>query len=297
MHHVNVSFGSHESDAARALIALAVREDFGEAGDITSLALLPPDSRGMAVVVARKAGILAGLPVALMTCRAIDPRLTFQPLKSDGDRVAAGHELAQIGGPLRSLLAAERIALNFLQRLSGVATQTRLFVDQLAGLSTQLLDTRKTPPGWRLLDKYAFRVGGGQNHRLGLHDMILIKDNHLAALGPIADPVGTAIRQARAKFPGVPLEIEVDSLEQLEAALRERPDFVVLDNMTLDQLREAVRRRNAAGVSTLLEASGGINLQNVRAVAETGVDRISVGTITHSTPALDIALDFVSSGR
>ena len=296
MHCVNLSFGSRETETARALVALAVREDFGELGDITSLALLPADAWGSAVAVARASGVVAGLPVAHLTCHTIDPRLTFQPLIGDGERVVPGQELAQIHGPLRSLLAAERIVLNFLQRLSGIATQTRNFVDQLAGLPTRVLDTRKSPPGWRLLDKYAFRVGGGQNHRLGLHDMILIKDNHLAALRYLAHPIATAIRQARAAFPGVALEIEVDSPDQLKEALSERPDFVLLDNMNLAQLRECVQIRRDAGVKTLLEASGGITLDNVRAVAATGVDRISIGAVTHSVPALDIALDFVSSG-
>jgi nicotinate-nucleotide pyrophosphorylase (carboxylating) len=288
-------FGRREIEACCDLLTLALREDLGEAGDVTSLALVPATAMGTARFVARADGIVAGLPAAALTCRTVDPHLVWVSRKTDGDRVGRGDVLAEIRGSLRSILAAERIALNFLQRLSGVATQTRSLVDLLRGLPTRLLDTRKTPPGWRLLDKYAFRVGGGQNHRLGLHDMILIKDNHLAALSHLPDPVGTAIQRARASSPGVRVEIEVDSLTQLEAALPHQPDYILLDNMTLEQMRECVRRRDAAKVRTLLEASGGITAQTIRAVAETGVDRISVGAVTHSALALDIALDFVVS--
>jgi nicotinate-nucleotide pyrophosphorylase (carboxylating) len=199
--------------------------------------------------------------------------------------------LATARGPIPSLLTAERTALNFLQHLSGIATQTRRYVDAIAGLPARILDTRKTLPGWRLLEKYAVRCGGGHNHRTGLYDGILIKDNHLAAIGKAS--VREAVRLARGgPFGQLPVEIEVDTLAQFDEALAVGPDIVLLDNMTAEQMREAVRRRNAAAPKVLLEASGGVNLTTVRTIAETGVDRISVGALTHSAPALDIALDY-----
>jgi nicotinate-nucleotide pyrophosphorylase (carboxylating) len=203
---------------------------------------------------------------------------------------------------MRGLLSGERIALNFLQHLSGVATQTRRYVDAVAGLPVQILDTRKTLPGWRLLEKYAVRQGGGHNHRMGLYDGVLVKDNHLAALRA-ADPITAAVEAARRSVgKAVPLEIEVDNLEQFDVALDFRPDIILLDNMSLADMREAVRRRAAETADekstggsevVLLEASGGVTLATVRAIAETGVDRISVGALTHSAPALDIALDYL----
>jgi nicotinate-nucleotide pyrophosphorylase (carboxylating) len=215
---------------------------------------------------------------------------------TDGQRGEKGTELARVSGGVRTLLAAERTALNFLQHLSGIATLTRRYVDAVAGLPVQILDTRKTTPGWRLLAKYAVRCGGGHNHRMGLHDGVLIKDNHLAPFGSGPDAITKAVQAARAKVGHtVPLEIEVDTLEQLDAALAVRPDIVLLDNMTLDQMREAVRRRNAVAPEVKLEASGGVNLESIRGIAETGVDSISVGALTHSAPALDIALDYLPS--
>jgi nicotinate-nucleotide pyrophosphorylase (carboxylating) len=198
---------------------------------------------------------------------------------------------------MRAILTAERTALNFLQHLSGIATLTRRYVDAVAGLNCQILDTRKTLPGWRLLEKYAVHCGGGRNHRMGLFDGILIKDNHLAALRS-ADcglRIADLIRQARGRAPGLPVELEVDNLDLLDVALACRPDIILLDNMSVAQMREAVARRNAVikqSERVLLEASGGVTLQTVRAIAETGVDRISVGALTHSAPALDIALDY-----
>ncbi len=198
---------------------------------------------------------------------------------------------------MRSILAVERIALNFLQHLSGIATLTRRYVDAVAGTKAKILDTRKTLPGWRMLEKYAVRMGGGTNHRLSLFDGILIKDNHLAAMRNVApgagDPIKAAIERCREANPSMPVEIEVDSREQLEVALACKPDIILLDNMTIDQIREAVWRRDSQSAATLLEASGGIDLGSVRWIAETGVDRISVGAITHSAPALDIALDYL----
>jgi nicotinate-nucleotide pyrophosphorylase (carboxylating) len=203
--------------------------------------------------------------------------------------------LARVRGPMRSILTGERTALNFLQRLSGVATQTARHAALVADLLCKVLDTRKTTPGWRLLEKYAVRMGGGHNHRMGLCDGVLIKDNHLAALGPTTSAVAQAVRLAREKHgTGVPLEIEVDTLEQLDVALAARPDIVLLDNMGPEQLREAVRRRDAVAPGVQLEASGGVSLGTLRAIAETGVDCVSIGALTHSAVALDIGLDYLT---
>jgi nicotinate-nucleotide pyrophosphorylase (carboxylating) len=286
-----------EIAACQTLIKLALAEDLGSAGDLTSQAVIPPDCAGRAVFVGRTWGTIAGLPAAAAVVGTVDPRLHLQTLVEDGTRVEAGARLAVVSGPMRSILAAERTALNFLQRLSGVATQTRRYVDAIAGLPTQILDTRKTTPGWRLLEKYAVRRGGGHNHRMGLYDGILIKDNHLAALSAEQkiEAVKRAVQLARSAIHAprsTLVEIEVDNLEQLDAALATGPDIILLDNMPLDMLREAVRRRNEKARSVKLEASGGVTLATVRAIAETGVDRISVGALTHSAPALDIALDY-----
>jgi nicotinate-nucleotide pyrophosphorylase (carboxylating) len=195
---------------------------------------------------------------------------------------------------MRSVLSGERTALNFLQHLSGIATQTHRYVDAVAGLKCQVLDTRKTLPGWRLLEKYAVRCGGGHNHRVGLFDGVLIKDNHLRALGLGKKEIRTAVEAARRLHgPAVPVEIEVDNLAELDEALRCGPDIVLLDNMPPEPMREAVRRRDAVAPRVRLEASGGVTLATVRAIAETGVDRVSVGALTHSAPALDIALDYL----
>ncbi|HEV3385634.1 MAG TPA: carboxylating nicotinate-nucleotide diphosphorylase, partial [Gemmata sp.] len=218
--------------------------------------------------------------------------LTFTVIVHDGVSVAQGTSLATVSGTLQSILAAERIALNFLQRLSGVASLTRKFVEAATGSHAKILDTRKTTPGWRLLEKYAVRTGGGTNHRLGLYDGILIKDNHLAGLG---GDIRKAIETARA-YPGnegLPVEVEVESLEQLENALAVPADIVLLDNMTTAQLHDAVVLRDKVAPGVLLEASGGVHLLSVQEIAATGVDRISVGSLTHSAPALDIALDYL----
>jgi nicotinate-nucleotide pyrophosphorylase (carboxylating) len=286
-------FTAAEADACRHLIESALVEDLGTASDLTSRAVIPEALEGRAVFVARSAGVLAGLPAVALTLAAVDRRLVFESLKQDGAPLAAGERVAVVAGPMRAILSAERTALNFLQRLSGVATQTRRFVEAVAGLPCHILDTRKTTPGWRRLEKYAVRAGGGHNHRMGLYDGVLIKDNHLAALGSGAETLEQAVAGARALVGHtVPLGIEVDTLEQVDRALACAPDIVLLDNMPADVLREAVRRRNATAPGVLLEASGGITLANVRAVAETGVDRISVGALTHSAPALDVALDY-----
>ena len=282
------AFTSEEAAACRRLVDWALAEDLCITGDRTSRALIPAEQMGKAAFVARSAGVVAGLPAAAMVCE----QLHFTSHIEDGSAVERGTVLATIEGSLRAILAAERTALNFLQRLSGIASLTRKYVDAAAGFPAQILDTRKTTPGWRLLDKYAVRMGGGTNHRVGLFDGILIKDNHLAGLN---GDVQLAIEMARSAAGNdwLPVEVEVDTLEQLEAALAAKPDIVLLDNMTLDMMRIAVARRNAIAPDTKLEASGGVNLATVRAIAATGVDRISVGAITHSAPALDIALDYL----
>jgi nicotinate-nucleotide pyrophosphorylase (carboxylating) len=282
-----------EADAADALIALALAEDLGTGGDRTSLSTIPETTPGRAAFVARGAGVVAGLPVAARVCAAVSSALVFDPAVPDGTPTARGLTLATVSGPLRAILAAERTALNFLQRLSGVASLTRKYVDAASGFPAKMLDTRKTTPGWRLLEKYAVRMGGGHNHRIGLYDGILIKDNHLAGIG---GDVRRAVEAARA-YPGnagLPVEVEVDTLDQLEHALAVKADIVLLDNMPPDVIRAAISRRDAVSPNTLLEASGGVNLTTVRDIAATGVDRISVGALTHSAPALDIGLDYLS---
>lgn len=285
-----------EVAAADTLIRLALAEDLGDTGDRTSLATIPATAQATAAFVARSTGVVAGLPIAQRVCEAVSRELSFVTAVPDGTATSRGLVLAKVSGPLRAILAAERTALNFLQRLSGIASLTRQFVDAVRGYPVQILDTRKTTPGWRLLEKYAVRAGGGTNHRLGLFDGILIKDNHLAGLG---GDIRRAIEAARS-YPGnagLPVEVEVDTLEQLEIALAAQADIVLLDNMSLEQLRAAVARRQTIAPHALLEASGGVNLHTVREIAATGVDRISVGALTHSAPALDIGLDYVPSAN
>jgi nicotinate-nucleotide pyrophosphorylase (carboxylating) len=287
-------FTPAESDACARLVEMALQEDLGPAGDLTSQAVIPADLQGRAVFVARAPGVVAGLPAAALVFAAVDPSLKFEPVCRDGTAVQRGDRLATVSGPMRGILSGERTALNFLQHLSGIATQTRRHVEAVAGLPAKVLDTRKTLPGWRLLEKYAVRQGGGHNHRLGMYDGILIKDNHLAASEQGARAVAEqadAWRREQERL--VPLEIEVDTLDQLDDVLGCRPDMVLLDNMTPEQLREAVRRRNETAPGVVLEASGGVTLATIRALAESGVDRISVGALTHSAPALDIALDYL----
>ena len=291
-----------ELAAADALIDLALAEDLGERGDITSEATIPAVARlETAWIVARAKGVLGGLPVVERLAHRMGLRAPesggeedqFWPIGHDGMALDPPALVATVGGSIRAILAFERTALNFLQHLSGVATVTARFVAAVAGTKAAILDTRKTLPGWRLLDKYAVRCGGGQNHRIGLYDAILIKDNHLAHFVHRGDPIAAAVAAARANVPpGTTIEIEVDTLDQLDKALACGPDIVLVDNFDLDRLREAVRRRDAIAPKIRLEASGGVNLETVRAIAGTGVDRISVGALTHSAPALDIGLDF-----
>ena len=301
-----------------AILRLALAEDLGASGDCTTMALVGEDVLGRAAVVARQPGVVAGLPAVRMTLAMLDPRLRWSAQTEDGQRVEKGLCVGTIDGPARGLLAAERILLNLLGRLSGIATLTRRYVDLVAHTSARIYDTRKTTPGWRRLEKYAVRCGGGRNHRGGLDEAVLIKDNHLAlgdcpqfrlsenGTAPFGDrdhakrfsPAEAVVRARRFVEqhgdPDMVIEVEVDTLEQLDAVLPVRPDIVLLDNMNPAQLREAVARRNAFDPAIELEASGGVNLATVRAIAETGVERISVGALTHSAPALDFGLDWAA---
>jgi quinolinate synthase len=269
-------------EAARPLIELAIAEDIGP-GDATSEAVLPDDLVLYGRIVAKGAGVVAGLPVAAQVLAQVDAALCFTPHVRDGARVAPGDLVAEVQGLGRGMLAAERIVLNFLQHLSGVATLTRAFVDAVADTQATILDTRKTHPGYRILEKYAVRMGGGQNHRLSLHDMILVKDNHIEAAGSIA----VAVERARAAFAGLPIEVEVKDLDELREALGLEVDRIMLDNMTLDEMREAV---HLTGGRVGLEASGNVNLARAADIAATGVDYISIGALTHSAPALDLSM-------
>ncbi|MFL5898664.1 MAG: carboxylating nicotinate-nucleotide diphosphorylase [Solirubrobacterales bacterium] len=294
---IDEPFGPRERANAATLIDLALAEDLGQAGDLTANVTIPSRARGSALFVTRSEGTIAGLPVVALLAERFDLAASWQAFASDGDRVAPGTALARIAGPLRSLLALERTALNFLQRLGGIATLTARFVAAVGGTNASILDTRKTTPGWRALEKYAVRCGGGHNHRLGLYDAVLIKDNHLAWLATTGDPIGAALERARAHAPaGTVVEIEVDSLAQLDRALECDPDIILVDNLGPDALAEAIRRRDARAPRILLEASGGVTLETVQALAVTGVDRISIGALTHSAPALDVGLDFESIG-
>jgi nicotinate-nucleotide pyrophosphorylase (carboxylating) len=267
------------------VIRMALAEDLGRAGDVTAAACVPADTRLAAAFVARKPGVVAGLACARLTIHALDPAARFEPQAVDGDAVAAGAVLARVEANARALLSAERVALNLLGRLSGIATLTAAYVAAVEGTGVRIADTRKTTPGLRALEKHAVLCGGGLNHRFGLDDAILIKDNHIAACGG----VGPALERARAAAGHlVKIEVEVDSLAQLDEALPFGPDVILLDNFGLDDLRTAVAR--TAGRATL-EASGGVSLETVRAIAHTGVGVISVGALTHSAPVLDIGLD------
>jgi nicotinate-nucleotide pyrophosphorylase (carboxylating) len=269
-------------------VAEALAEDLGIGGDITTEATVPAGTRASAVIAARKPGTVAGVQLAAAAFKTIDPLVEFEAVVGDGDRVEAGGIIARVAGDARALLTAERTALNFLGRLSGIATLTARYVSAIAGTRARIVDTRKTTPGQRALEKFAVRCGGGVNHRFGLFDAVLIKDNHIVAAGG----VGAALQRARAHAGHmVKVEIEVTSLDELDDALQLDPDAVLLDNMPLELLKAAVAE--VAG-RVVTEASGGVNLETVRAIAETGVDHISVGALTHSAPVLDIGLDFDS---
>ena len=287
-------------DDCRRIIRAAILEDLDRGYDWTTVALVPAEALGRAAVVARCAGVVAGLPAAALVADEMDKSLKFKPEIIEGSIVAAGQTVAILDGSVRSMLAAERLILNLLSRLSGIATLTHRYVEAVAGTNVGVYDTRKTTPGWRRLEKYAVRQGGGHNHRMGLYDAVLIKDNHLAfARNKIASgAVRTAREFLRQAFPGdvraeMIVEVEADSLVQLEAMLPEGPDIVLLDNMGPEQLREAVELRNRLAPAVQLEASGGVNLTTIRDIAEAGIDRISIGSLTHSAPALDLGLDWL----
>ncbi|MFN7140288.1 MAG: carboxylating nicotinate-nucleotide diphosphorylase, partial [Limisphaerales bacterium] len=259
-------------------------------GDATSLSTVPESVRAKALMVAREPLIIAGLEVAETVFREVNPTLEVRYVEKDGTRAIKGAVLMEIEGAAQSILTAERVALNFVQRLSGVATATSLFVDAVRGTDAVILDTRKTTPGLRLLEKYAVACGDGKNHRTGLYDMILIKDNHLVALrDEEPNAIAAAVRRAREKYPNLKVEVEADTLKQFEQALEAGADVVLLDNMSLEDLKTAVKQNDGRAK---LEASGGVNMLTVRGIAETGVDYISVGALTHSARAMDIALDF-----
>ena len=276
---------------ARTLIDLALAEDIGT-GDVTSLYFVPEDRIARAFVVARSEGVVSGVEVAQAVFRAVDAALDIAVLIPDGSRVAAGAMVLRIEGPARSILTAERTALNFLQRLSGVASLARRYVEAVSGTGARILDTRKTTPGYRLLEKAAVVHGGGTNHRIGLYDRAMVKDNHLVAEGGL-EALQAAISKLKAERPGVEVELEADRLDQFEAFLGlDGVDHILLDNMSLEEMRRAVELRDGRTLPQL-EASGGVNLATVRGIAETGVDFISVGALSHSAPSLDLGLDFV----
>ena len=302
----------------RKAVRVALAEDIG-GGDVTTLATVPKNVAAQAVMRAREPLVVAGIQFAEIAFREIaaqyfrrdefhesqtsgivklgtrvtrpsDAEIKIEKLARDGARVKAGDKLLEISGPARAILSAERVALNFIQRLSGIATLTAQFIDAVEGTSAQILDTRKTTPGWRRFEKYAVACGGGNNHRIGLFDMILIKDNHLAALkSEKPNAIAAAVQQARKKYPKLKIEVEADTLEQVAQAADAGADIILLDNMTTAQLRQAVKIVDGRAQT---EASGGVNLKTVRAIAETGVDFISVGALTHSARAVDIGLDF-----
>lgn len=273
----------------RRLLERALEEDLGR-GDVTSDLLVPSYVAARAVLRSRSQGVIAGLGVAAMVFAAVDAKVHFGALIGDGDAVAQGQELGVVSGPARSVLRAERVALNFLQRLSGIATLTSRYVEAVRRTRARIVDTRKTTPGLRSLEKYAVRAGGGFNHRRDLSDAMMIKDNHLAVIGALGLSLGEALKQARESLPHtLKIEIEVDRLDQIPEALAAGADIILLDNMSTEQLRSAVAMIDGRAMT---EASGGVNLDTIPEIAATGVDVISVGALTHSAPALDIGLDF-----
>jgi nicotinate-nucleotide pyrophosphorylase (carboxylating) len=291
----------------RALLQLAIDEDLGRAGDLTTRSLVPRDSIGRASISARQSGVVAGLSGVKTALDAVDQNLAWSPETADGQTVEQGGRIGVISGPAQGLFAVERLLLNFLGRLSGIATLTRKYVELTAGTQARIFDTRKTTPGWRRLEKYAVRCGGGWNHRSGLFEAVLIKDNHLAwgadshreilrctpAEAVLLAQRYIAEHAAKTDPSATIVEVEVDALEQLDQVLPAGPDIVLLDNMSIEQLREAVARRDKINPNVELEASGGVTLSTVRQIAETGIERISVGALTHSPAALDFGLDWM----
>jgi len=279
-----------ESPEIRRAVKLALAEDLGRQGDVTTQATVPATARARAVLRARETLVVCGTEFAAAAFRQLAPRIKIKILVGDGQPVKAGTDLMEVSGPARAILSAERVALNFIQRLSGVATLTAAFVAAAGQTGAEIIDTRKTTPGWRNFEKYAVACGGGRNHRIGLFDMVLIKDNHLAALRTAKpNAVAAAVQRARQQYPKLRVEVEADTLAQVAQAVAAGADVILLDNMKLAQLRAAVKL--VAGRAQT-EASGGVNLKTIRGIARTGVDFISVGALTHSAPAVDIGLDF-----
>ena len=277
------------SDEIRMAIEASLAEDIGP-GDVTTLATVPENAQATAAIIAREPIVVAGVAFAIEAFRALSPEIDAVEQRADGERIPPGSSILNLRGQARAILTAERVALNFLQRLSGIATLTRQFVDAIAGSKAKILDTRKTTPGWRRFEKYAVACGGGENHRFGLHDMVLIKDNHLAALRKEQpNAIAAAVTRARSANPTLKIEVEADDLKQVAQAVDAGADIILLDNMQPKTLREAVQLVTGRAK---LEASGGVNLDTVRTIAETGVDYISVGALTHSARAVDIGLDF-----
>jgi len=282
-------------DSLQPLLTLALDEDIGP-GDLTSDVLIDTEATARGDLLAKAGGVVAGLLFVTAILQRVDGRLRYEPAVEDGARIPPGTILGRIEGPVRPLLTVERTLLNFTQALSGIATYTSQFVAAVAGTDAVILDTRKTTPGWRYLEKYAVRMGGGINHRTGLHDGVLIKDNHLAVRAPnhMGETIAGLVREARSRISQeIPIQVEVEQVDYLEEVLASRPDVVLLDNMTVPMIHEAVARRDRlfGDRGPALEASGGITLDNVAVVAETGVDRISIGALTHSAPILDISLE------
>jgi nicotinate-nucleotide pyrophosphorylase (carboxylating) len=272
-------------DKIRHLIELALSEDIGK-GDLTSEATIEEDLKAKGIIVAKKEGVIAGLEIAKMVFHQLDPHLVFESSFKDGNKVNKGEEVATLKGQVKSILSVERTALNFLQRLSGIATLTSKYLEKIKDTQVKILDTRKTTPGLRALEKYAVKMGGGENHRMGLFDMILIKDNHIKAVGNISK----AIQRAKNKCPHEKIEVETKNLEEVKEATSSGADWIMLDNMSIEEMKKAVKMIRSSQKEIKIEASGRIDLNNVREVALTGVDFISVGTLTHSAPALDFSL-------
>lgn len=296
------TYGPAESANAAALIAMALREDLADTGDLTCQSMIDEAAVGTVQIVAREAGVLSGMPIARQVFAQLDENVKLTEHLADGSDLTAGSVVASLTGPLRSLLSGERTALNFLTRMSGVASLAAKFVAATAGTSAKILDTRKTLPGWRMLDKYAVRCGGATNHRIGLYDGIIIKDNHLAAWSQtrpgatLADAVRATREHLAAVDVSVPIEVEVDTLAQLRDVLTGGPDRILLDNMDVETLAEAVAIRNELAPHVELEGSGGVALETVPSIAASGVDFISAGALTHSAPALDLAFDWGGAG-
>ena len=276
---------------AKPLVELALREDIGT-GDITSDVLIAPGREAKAVITAGEKGVIAGLSVSELVFNLMDSEIVFKACVSDGDRVEKGRTVARVSGRARAILASERTALNFLSRLSGIATKTARFVEKVGPHKAKVMDTRKTTPGWRILEKYAVRVGGGYNHRMGLYDAILIKDNHLKL---VEGRIGKAVAEAKKAHPAKRIEVETANLSEVKDALSGNPDIIMFDNMSLREVREAVEVVRKSGGDVQVEVSGGVTLENVEEFAAAGADIISVGALTHSVRSLDFSMELEDS--